>query len=110
MSATSFGGSFNLVETDDTYQKGIFNRYLTRNALKSIIPGIKYWPFRPPASHEIQPLIDRIVKKRRDDITKGVNKKDLLQILIDINIADPINFTGKHIRQEMIAFAFVFLP
>ena len=107
MSATSFGGSWNLVESDDADQKGIFNRYLIRNLTMTMVPFVKYLPFVPPSSFEIQPLVDRIVSTRREEVKKGIHKKDLLQIFIDANNADPIGFSNKHLTQEMIVFMFV---
>jgi hypothetical protein len=104
MSAASFGGSFNLVISDDSRQKDLFSSYLKRVALDGQFPFFKYLPGVKPASFMVAPLIHRIVSKRREEVEKGISKKDLLQIFIDTNRADPVSFTDKHIRDEMILF------
>jgi hypothetical protein len=110
MSAASFGGSFNLVESDDTNQKDLFNSYLKRVAIDAQFPFVKYMPGIPSASSMVVGLIDRIVSTRREEIEKGVVKKDLLQIFVETNNADPVSFTDKHIREEMILFMSVTRP
>jgi hypothetical protein len=107
MSAASFGGSFNLVESDDNTQKNIFTSYLKRVALDAQFPFIKYLPGVPLASSLISGLVEDIVSKRRKEIEEGIMKKDILQIFIDTNNADPVSFTDKHIRAEMILFMLV---
>lgn len=104
MSAASFGGSFNLVESDDNTQMNIFHSYMRRLALDAQFTFIKYLPGVPPASSEISVLINRIVSRRRQEMKKGIAKKDILQIFIDTNDADPVSFTDKHIEEEMILF------
>jgi hypothetical protein len=107
MSATSFGGSLNLVESDDADEKGIFNRYLIRVFATSLIPFHRILPFIPPPGRELNPKVDEIVSARRAEMEKGIQKKDLLQILMDANVADPIGYSDLHINQEMIIFMFV---
>lgn len=107
MSAASFGGSFNLVISDDSKQKDLFNSYLKRVAIDAQFPFIRYIPGVPSASSMLGGLIDRILVKRREEVAKGITKKDLLQIFIDTNKADPVSFTDKHIRDEMILFMLV---
>lgn len=104
MSAASFGGSFNLVESDDNTQMNIFHSYMRRLALDAQFTFIKYLPGVPLASSEISVLINRIVSRRRQEMEKGIAKKDILQIFIDTNDADPVSFTDKHIEEEMILF------
>jgi len=108
MSAASFGGSFNLVISDDSKQKGLLTSYLQRVAIDAQFPFIKYLPGVNPASSMVSGLVDRIILKRREEMEKGINKKDLLQILMDTNKADPMSFTDKHIQEEMILFMSVF--
>jgi hypothetical protein len=107
MSATSFGGSLNLVESDDADEKGIFNRYLIRVFTTSLIPFHRILPFIPPPGREINPKVDKIISQRRAEMEKGVHKKDLLQIIMDANATDPIGYSDTHINQEMIIFMFV---
>lgn len=104
MASASFGGSFNLVESDDSKQKDMFNSYLKRVAIDAQFPFLKYLPFVSPASSMIAEAIDKIVSKRREEMKNGVQKKDLLQILVDTNIADPVDFSPKNIEAEMILF------
>jgi hypothetical protein len=107
MSAASFGGSFNLVESDDSIQKNMFTSYLRRVALDAQFPFIKYLPGVPSASSMISGLVENIVSKRRKEIEESITKKDILQIFIDTNNVDPVSFTDKHIRAEMILFMLV---
>ncbi len=104
MSASSFGGSFNLVESDDQIQKNLFNSYLKRLAIDAQFPLVKYLPFVPVSSAQVAPLVDRIVSRRRADMEKGIEKKDLLQNLMKLHLADPVGFSDKHIETEMILF------
>lgn len=106
MGATSFGGSFNLVESDDTALKGMFMKRLQRAAIDSQFPFVKFLPFVPRTNaDDINKIIDDIVARRRKEIKeKGVTKKDLVQIFIDNNDADPEGFTEKHIQEEMVLF------
>jgi hypothetical protein len=104
MSATSFGGSFNLVESDDTKQKDLFNSYLRRVAIDAQFPFIKHLPRVPSAISMVSDLIESIVSKRRHEMQKGIRKQDILQIFVDTNNTDPVVFTDKHIRGEMILF------
>lgn len=106
MGATSFGGSFNLVESDDAKLKSMFMKRLQRVAIDAQFPFLKYLPFIPPSNaEEFKNIIDEIVAKRRKENRKnGVTKKDLVQIFIDNNDADPVGFTEKHIREEMLLF------
>lgn len=106
MGATSFGGSFNLVESDDATLKNMFTKRLQRAAIDSQFPFVKFLPFVPPSSADhINTMIDDIVARRRkENKEKGVTKKDLVQIFIDNNDADPERFTHKHIQEEMVLF------
>lgn len=107
MSSALFGGSFNLVVSDDSKQKNLLNRYMRRVAIDAQFPFVKYLPGVKPASSIISDVIERTVAKRRQEMEKGISKNDILQILVDTNNADPIAFTDKHIRNEMILFMWV---
>ena len=105
MSAASFGGSFNLVESDNSEQKDMFNAYLKRVAFDAILPFVKLLPFVPPSSSgRITEQVHEIVAKRRKEIKSGLARKDILQILIDMNDADSVSFSEKHLREDMITF------
>jgi hypothetical protein len=106
MCATSFGGSFNLVESDDAKLKNMFMKRLQRGAIDAQFPFVKYLPFVPPSNTvEFSQLVyDIVAKRRKENKESGIKKKDLVQIFIDINEADPVGFTEKHIREEMLLF------
>lgn len=105
IAATSFGGSFNLVETNDTKLKGMFIDRLRRTGVDAQFPFLKYIPFLPSIVTEMNIFVDGIIEKRRKEMAeKGRPKKDLLQILIDTSDADPVLFSQSHIREEMILF------
>lgn len=104
MSATSFGGSFGLVESDDAHQKGLLSAYLRRLAVDAQFPFYKHLPGVSSPYAEIKDLIHEITTKRRDEMEKGIIKKDLLQIFMDTHKADPVGFSEQHLRDEMILF------
>ncbi|KAL2073943.1 hypothetical protein VTL71DRAFT_11269 [Oculimacula yallundae] len=103
MSATSFGGSFNLVTSNDKKLKTLFHDRMKRAAIDAQFPFIKYLPFVPPSqSEEFNSMIDGIIAKRRAE--KGPPKKDLIQIFLESNDADPVAFSHLHVREEMSLF------
>ncbi len=101
MSSTSFGGSFHLVSSNDEKLKNIFLDYLKRLSVESQFPLAKYFPLTDVQGPMYQ-MIDDIIEKRQAE--KGEPKKDLVQIFIDTNKADPVNFSNLHLREEMILF------
>lgn len=108
MSATSFGGSFELTRTDDAKTRGIFQKRLVNTALHTQFPFLKYIPYTPsPKSPEMDEMIEQIVFKRRKALEAGEKKKDLLQIFLDTHDANPDEFTVDHIYDEMRLFMFV---
>jgi hypothetical protein len=103
MSATSFGGSFGLVKSNDKRMKNMVMNRLKRAALDAQFPFIKYLPFVPPSQGEgLNDIIDNIVATRKAESQKP--KKDLLQIIVDVNNANPETFTHLHVREEMSLF------
>ena len=105
MSATSFGGSFELTRSDDTKLRNAFKTRMMKSALDTQLPWLKYLPFAPsPKSPEMDELIATIVSKRRKAMQAGEEKKDLLQIFLDAHDAHPEEFTEKHIYDEMRLF------
>ncbi|KAG0647760.1 Cytochrome P450 monooxygenase FUS8 [Hyphodiscus hymeniophilus] len=105
MSATSFGGSFDLTRTEDTKMRKAFHTRLIKAALNSQMPWLKYIPFAPnPASPEMDEMIATIVSNRRKALEAGQEKKDLLQIFLDTHDAHPDEFTMEHIYDEMRLF------
>lgn len=96
-----------MVVSNDKKLKNIFMDRLKRSALDSQFPFLKYLPFMPSSqSDEFNGMIDAIISKRRAET--GPEKRDLLQIFLDNNDADPDGFTHLHVREEMALFMFVF--
>jgi cytochrome P450 len=103
MSSTSFGGSFNLVKSHDSKVKDMFINRLKRATVDIMFPWFQYLPFVPPSTEQdMKNMIDNIIAKRRAE--KGTKKKDLLQIFVDTNDADPVSSSEMHIREEMTLF------
>lgn len=103
MSATSFGGSFGLVKSKDLKVKNMVSERLKRAALDSHFPFIKYLPFVPPSQGVgLNNIIDNIIATRKAESQKP--KKDLLQIILDVNNANPETYTHMHVREEMSLF------
>ncbi|KAF8848447.1 cytochrome P450 [Acephala macrosclerotiorum] len=75
---------------------------LKRVALDAQFPFINYLPFVPPSQgDELNSIIDNIVAKRK---ASGKKNKDLLQIFVDVNDANPETFSHLHLREEMSLF------
>jgi hypothetical protein len=102
MSATSFGGSFGLVKSDDSRLKNLFVNQMKRVLIDGQLPFLKYLPFIPTPGDEIKKIGDEVIERRR--AWKGPPKKDLVQILLDANNDDPASYTKGHIREEMQLF------
>ena len=108
MAATSFGGSRNLVASEDTRFRSLLWSRLTQSAIHSQLPWLKYLPFVPVQSTELDDMIDKTVAQRRRDKEEGKEiKRDLVQIVIENHDADPENYTIKHLRQEIGLFMYV---
>jgi cytochrome P450 len=106
MSATSFGGSFGLVASNDQKAKSAFVDRLKQAALDAQFPFLRYMPFMPPSiNKEFNDMITRIVSTRRKEMaSKAPPQRDLLQLLIDTQDSDPVGFTDLHMREEMALF------
>ena len=104
MSATSFGGSFQLTTTDDTKIRKMFHKRLIKAAINTQLPWLRYVPFVSLQSPDMDAMIEGIVTKRRKALEAGEEKKDLLQIFLDTQDAHPKEFTEKHIYDEMRLF------
>lgn len=106
MSATSFGGSFNLVSSDDQKVKSAFLDRLKQAALDAQFPFLRYMPFMPPSiNQKFNDMITDIVSKRRSEMSQKLEPtRDLLQLLIDTHNTDPVSFTDLHMREEMALF------
>lgn len=106
MCATSLGGSFDLVTSNDLTLKNCLARALKFASLQSQVPWIRLLPgFRTGFNYltsEINNVVEDIVNRRRAD-TEPV-QKDLLQIILDANVADPIFFPEQRVREEIKLF------
>jgi len=106
MSATSFGGSFNSVRTNDNYLKNLFIQHLQETAMETNLPFIKWLPFfRLRKADEMDKITDGIISKRLN--SKDQARKDLLQIFLDTHKTNPESFSDKHIKEEMRLFMYV---
>ena len=103
MSATSFGGSFDSVRTNDNHLKNLFIEHLKEAAIFTNFSILKWLPFvQPRKVAEMDKIIDSIVSKRRNE--KHQTRKDLLQIFLDTHNTNPESFSDKHLKEEMRLF------
>jgi len=106
MSATSLGGSFNLVTSNNTKLKKTFMSILIKAAINGQFPYLRYIPFWPQA---IPPDMNRMlddVLDRRESVGKPA-KKDIVQIILDAHQTDPIGFPEMRMRDEVTMFMYV---
>jgi hypothetical protein len=103
MSATSFGGSFNLVISKDADIKKQFTDMLTRIVIHSRLRFLRYLPFVPPImGSEIKTLLKNIIARRQSET--GPVKRDIVQIIMDAHQADPVAFPEKRVPDEIAFF------
>lgn len=103
MSATSFGGSFDTVRTNDAKMKKLFINHLQEAALYSTFTFLKWVPFmEPKAVVKLDQITDAIVSKRLK--AEDQTRKDLLQIFLDAHKENPTSFSDKHLKEEMRLF------
>jgi hypothetical protein len=106
MCATSLGGSFDLVTSNDLTLKKCLARVLELASLQSQVPWIIFLPgFRTFIDYftaEINNVVEDIITRRRADT--GPVRKDLLQIILDASVADPVFFPEQRVREEIKQF------
>lgn len=103
MAATSFGGSFDSVRTNNNRIKKLFLDHLKESALFSNLAFLKWLPFvKQNTVFELDEMIDAIVAKRQN--AKDQTKRDLLQIILDTHKANPESFSYQHLKEEMRLF------
>lgn len=103
MSATSFGGSFDSVRTNDNHLKNLFLEHLRETAIFTNFYFLKWLPFvKPPKYAELDKITESIVSKRHNE--KDQKRKDLLQIFLDTHKANPESFSDKNLKEEMRLF------
>jgi len=106
MSATSLGGSFNLVSSNNTKLKKTFVSILIKAAINGQFPYLRYMPFWPqPISTDMNKLLDNVLNKR-ETVGQPV-KKDIVQIILDANQTDPVAFPEMRMRDEITMFMYV---
>src|SRR5580704_16987333 len=99
MSATSFGGSFDSVRTNDNGLICFFTYHLKKTAIHSTFPFLKWLPFMQPHTvAEIDRVTDAIVSRRL--LATDQTQKDLLQIFLDTHKTNPDSFSEKHLKEE----------
>jgi cytochrome P450 len=103
MSATSFGGSFNSVRTNNNRLKSLFLEHLKETAIFTSLSFLKWLPFvQPKKAAELDSITDAIVTKRLN--AKDQTRRDLLQMMLDAHKANPESFTNRHLKGEMRLF------
>ncbi|KAE9378887.1 cytochrome P450 [Stipitochalara longipes BDJ] len=103
MSATSLGGSFNLVSSNDIKLKKIFMSILIKAAINGQFPYLRYIPFWPqPISADMNRMLDDVLD-RRESAGKPI-KKDIVQIILDAHQTDPVAFPEMRMRDEITMF------
>ena len=107
MSASLFGGSFNLVETDDQTLKSLFTSHMKWVAFNYSFPWAEQIPFLPKDRiQDTKKFLDDVIAKRRTEMRSGIAKKDIFQILIDNHDANPGEFSLLHLRASMFIFMY----
>jgi len=106
MSATAFGGSFNMVTSNDIATKEDITQFFQRAAINMVLPWLKYLPFVPPLqSPRLVKMTQDIIATRKAEMAqKKQVKKDILQIILDGHEADPVAIPELRIRDEMNTF------
>jgi hypothetical protein len=106
MSATSLGGSVNLVTSNDLTLKKSLARALKLASLQSQAPWLRYVPgvmnLLGYLTAEMNNVVEEIITRRRAET--GPVQRDLLQIILDANEADPVFFPEQRIREEVKLF------
>ena len=104
MSATSLGGSMNVVSSNDIVLKESIAQVMTRLALDFIFPIAKYLPFiLPGQSLTLLKMTEDILATRKAMIAEKVEvKKGLFQIILNNHYADPVLYPETRVRDKMI--------
>ena len=103
MSATSLGGSFNLVTSNNNKLKKTFKSMLIKAAINGQFPYLRYLPFWPqPISADMNKLLEQVLD-RRETAGKPA-KKDIVQIILDAHRTDPIGMPEMRMRDEVTMF------
>ncbi|KAF4784846.1 cytochrome P450 [Colletotrichum scovillei] len=104
MSATAFGGSFELVKNGEHPIRKKFSESFKRGTIYQLLPFLKYIPFLPKfRDPELAQLISDIIEKRQASTDK-LAKPDLLQLLLDTHERNPETLSRIEVFSEMLVF------
>jgi cytochrome P450 len=106
MSASAFGGSLNMVSSNDITLKESITQLFSRQVLTSAFPLVRYLPFIPPAqSPSLVKMTEDIIATRKAEMAQKRNvKKDILQIILNAHTEEPELYTEQRVRDEMNMF------
>ena len=68
----------------------------------SFFPFLKWLPSFKESRKEFRDLITGIIEKRKKEISQGIVKMDLLQVLMEANLEDPITLPDDSMREELM--------
>jgi hypothetical protein len=103
MGATSLGGSFNSLASNNNSIKKSLGSTMIRGAIITQFPYLRYLPFWPQIfSADMEKRIDQVLNRREK--TGEVAKKDLVQIILSEHQEDPIGFPEERVRDEIFMF------
>ncbi|OHF01158.1 hypothetical protein CORC01_03472 [Colletotrichum orchidophilum] len=104
MSATAFGGSFELVKNGEHPIRKKFSESFKRGTIYQLLPFLKYIPFLPKfRDPELAQLVNEIIEKRQASTDK-LAKPDLLQLLLDTHEKNPETLSRIEVFAEMLVF------
>ena len=107
MCATSLGGSFNLVTSNDLTLKKNLALALKLASLQSQVPLLKYVPFFADYMlSDLNNVVEDIVTRRRGET--GDVPRDILQLILNANKEDPVFFSEQRIREELKMMMYVY--
>ena len=106
MSATAFGGSLNMVSSNDITLKESITQLFSRQVITAIFPLARYLPFiPPPQTPSLVKMTEDIIATRKAEMAqKRKVKKDILQIILNAHNEEPDLYTEQRVRDEMNMF------
>lgn len=95
-----------MASSNDVALQESMNQFMMRGAIDAILPFVKYLPFIPPCqSPSLVELTQQFMETRRAAVArKGQVKKDILQMFLNSQDADPVAFSDMRILDEMNTF------
>ncbi|PMD30788.1 cytochrome P450 [Hyaloscypha variabilis F] len=106
MSATAFGGSFNMVTSNDVTLKESITQLFARQVITFLFPIARYLPFIPSGqSPSLIKMTEDIIATRQAEMAQKLEvKKDILQIILNAQQTNPELYTEQRVRDEMNMF------